>query len=106
MIARYCVFVHVYFYSILRVDGIHSVTGAEKFLDGLHSKSQLYEILDVEKTGANERRYSILLLHHTHIRMKQKTHANILCSYIGTKYVGFKAYMYKKKQKPEYTLIY
>ena len=53
MIARYCVFVHVYFYSILRLDGIHSVTGAEKFLDGLHSKSQLYEILDVEKTGTN-----------------------------------------------------
>ena len=54
MIARYCVFVHVSYYSILRVDGIHSVTGAEKFLDGLHSKSQLYEILDVEKTGAND----------------------------------------------------
>ena len=50
MIARYCVFVHVYFYTILRLDGIHSVTGAEKFLVGLHSKSQLYKILDVEKT--------------------------------------------------------
>ena len=105
MIARYCVFLHVYFYSILRLDGIHSVTGAEKILLGLHSKSQLFKILDVEKTRNGVP--ALQLLHHTHIRMKQKrTHANVLCSYIGTKYVTFEAYMYKKKQKPEYTLKY
>ena len=66
MIARYCVFVHVYFYSILRLDGIHSVTGAEKFLDGLHSKSQLYEILDVEKTRNGVSVLVTLSYTHTH----------------------------------------
>lgn len=34
----------------VRLDGIHSVIGAEKSLVGLHAKSQLYKILDVEKT--------------------------------------------------------
>ena len=96
MIARYCVFVHIYC-QYMRLDGIHSVIGAEKFFVGLQSKSQLYKILDVEKTryGSSSSHFII------HIRI-HKTHANTT----HTKYVRFKAYMYKKKHRPEYTLKY
>ena len=103
MIARYCVFVHVSYYSILRVDGIHSVTGAENFQMGSTRKVSCTKYLMSKRLGTV---FQYQLLYHTHIRMKQKTHANILCSYIGTIYVGFKAYMYKKKQKLKYTLKY
>ena len=75
----------------------------KNLLVGLHAKSQLYNILDVEKTRCTIAAASYSMIH----KRIQKIHTcKIHCSYIGTRYVRFKAYMYKKKHRPEYTLKY